>query len=226
MAYANGLIPDKKLVALSTTGRLLKGAAKSYERARIAAKLDGIDLRPAGSLDAFRPYATQEKIFRERYTTTVLSGRPAKMWNGCRWYQKSGTAMAAVPGTSNHGLGRTVDYTALGGFSGKGYKWLAAHPEYGWNNDEGRRISEPWHWTYVAADDKQRAKVGWYHVTAKTKGAKGARCYKTPALGKPKNVARVRPLGSNVKIVLVIGPWGLTKRGDWIRMAKLAKGKK
>lgn len=100
--------------------------------------------------DAYRDYATQERIFRERYTTTYLPGRPRKFWLGRWWYLKQGYATAAVPGTSNHGWGTTVDAANLGGFGGEKYHQLAAvAPYYGWSNAEGAAIGEAWHWNHV-----------------------------------------------------------------------------
>lgn len=225
MTYANGRIPTSELTALSTHGWLMADAAASYERMRKILPW----LIPTSAGDAYREHQRQVNVFVDRYVKRATGNGPfgdVRWWNGVRYVRVKG-ASAAVPGTSNHGLGRTADFAGLGGYGGARFKELAAiAADHGWNNREGRSVNEPWHWTYVAANDKQRALVGWHHVTAKTKGAKGARCYKTPALGKPKNITRVRPLGSNIKIVIVVGPWGLTKRGDWIRMAKLTKGRK
>lgn len=100
--------------------------------------------------DAYRPYADQERIFRLRYTTTYLPGRPSKTWQGRRWYLRRGYAAAAVPGTSNHGRGIAVDVADLGGFTGARYRQLAALAEpRGWSNAEGRSIAEAWHWNYL-----------------------------------------------------------------------------
>lgn len=63
--------------------------------------------------------------------------------------------LAAVPGTSNHGLGLAVD---LGGginrFGTKEHQWMAANaPAYGWVNPswarQGGSKPEPWHWEFV-----------------------------------------------------------------------------
>ena len=100
--------------------------------------------------DAYRDYATQERIFRQRYTTTYLPGRPRKWWLGRWWYLKAGYATAAVPGTSNHGWGTTVDITGLGGFGGAKSQQLASvAPNHGWSNAEGASIGEAWHWNHV-----------------------------------------------------------------------------
>ena len=108
--------------------------------------------------DAYRSYAMQEQTFRLRYTTTVLEGRPWKIWNGVRWYQRPGTAMAAVPGTSNHGLGLAVDAciwrnNAIHSITDNQtmFKWLLDNAwRYGfsWEFDN----EEPWHIRYFAGD--------------------------------------------------------------------------
>ena len=59
--------------------------------------------------DGYRSLEEQERIFRARYTTQVLAGRPRRTWNGVVWYQRPRTAQAAVPGTSNHGWAAAMD---------------------------------------------------------------------------------------------------------------------
>ncbi|WP_459717522.1 D-alanyl-D-alanine carboxypeptidase family protein [Actinophytocola sp. KF-1] len=63
-------------------------------------------------------------------------------------------ALAAVPGTSNHGWGLALDL--CGGaqsFGSPQYAWLRANaPSFGWVNPEwawpGRGREEPWHWEF------------------------------------------------------------------------------
>jgi hypothetical protein len=63
-------------------------------------------------------------------------------------------ALAAVPGTSNHGWGLALDL--CGGaqsFGSPQYAWLRANaPSAGWVNPEwawpGRGREEPWHWEF------------------------------------------------------------------------------
>lgn len=151
MTYPNGQIPDSALVGISGGGALLSGAAAAWEslRGQVAAR-HGWSPTPTDSLSAYRPYATQERIFRDRYTTAHLVGRPVKIWGGVRWYLRPGKVTAAVPGTSNHGLGIAVDITGLGGFTGTRYRQLAeVAAGLGWSNVEGRAIGEAWHWVYT-----------------------------------------------------------------------------
>lgn len=146
-------------VALETAPgqRLEPRAAASWDRLARAVE-DRYGWLPVLT-DSVRPYDVQERIFRDRYRPYYLEYRPGRVdrrvWNGVAYYRRPGTAAAAVPGTSNHGAGIAVDVSGLGGFNGARYAELAAiAPEYGWTNDEGRRVEEAWHWTYDADDDQ------------------------------------------------------------------------
>lgn len=158
VTYANGQIPTSAMTRLSVGGYLLPAAANNFELWRAHAARDNRNLTITSAADAFREYAIQERIFRARYTTTYLPGRPTKRWNNVTWYLKPNQATAAVPGTSNHGKGLAVDIKNAGGFGGSFYKWMAATgPLYGWSNAEGRSINEPWHWVN---DNKPRGALG------------------------------------------------------------------
>jgi hypothetical protein len=70
--------------------------------------------------------------------------------------------MAAVPGTSNHGWGKAVDFRDQSGamtFDSAGYHWLktwAGH--YGWIHPMGMQkggpVPEPWHWEWIGDGGK------------------------------------------------------------------------
>ncbi|MCG7284950.1 M15 family metallopeptidase [Cellulomonas sp. ACRRI] len=147
---ANGLIDTRTLTPVRSQPSLRLTATAEASLAVVAAVILAVYGWVLTLTDAYRDYATQERIFRQRYTTTYLPGRPFKVWQGRRWYLKAGYAAAAVPGTSNHGLGITVDVANLGGFNGTRYKQFAAVAEpRGWSNAEGRAINEAWHWNHV-----------------------------------------------------------------------------
>ena len=63
--------------------------------------------------------------------------------------------LAAVPGTSNHGLGLAVDLCGgVESFGSPAYRWMQANaPRYGWVHpawaEPGGSRPEPWHWEYV-----------------------------------------------------------------------------
>lgn len=141
----------------------LVGPASRAWRALSAAALGaGHVLKLSGAGCGYRPYAIQERIFRERYTTTYLRGRPYRYWNGRRWYQKAGTAVAAVPGTSNHGWGLAVDVgeerdsdLETEPLDDPTLAWLLANEErFGFSHEVQ---SEPWHLRYFAGDRTPQA---------------------------------------------------------------------
>lgn len=159
----NGKLDGSILVGIpgqagGPTIRLIPPAARAWRAMQAAALAAGHTLKATSASDSYRPYDVQERIFRQRYTTTFLSGRPSRVWNGVRWYQKPGTAAAAVPGTSNHGWAAAVDTgTEIDGDAGTEaidkatLDWLLDHAdEYGWSWE---LQSEPWHLRYFAGDD-------------------------------------------------------------------------
>lgn len=163
LGQQNGRIPATLLEDIpglegGPTVRLVEPAARAWRAMTAAAFADGVVLKATSTSDTFRPYAVQERIFRERYTTTPISGRRPREWNGRRWYQKPGTAAAAVPGTSNHGWALAVDTgTERDGDAGtepidqRTLDWLLDHAEdFGWSWE---LQSEPWHLRYFAGDD-------------------------------------------------------------------------
>lgn len=161
MAYANGRIPASKLRRSTIGVDLTPAAANSADRlARAFHKSMGQELR---ATDGFRPLATQERIFLDRYVPYWIQYAPgrtdARRYKGRTYFRKPGTAAAAVPGTSNHGIGLAVDF-ASGinlSFTSPTYSWMARNARrYGWTNDEGRSIGEPWHWTYSARLDTHK----------------------------------------------------------------------
>lgn len=157
MATANGKIPTSRLSRLPDawnrnrrTEHLRADAYAALSRALAFAAADGVS--SYSIYDAYRPYSEQKSIFLARYYK-VRSGAQ-KYWNGSGWRLRSGQAVAAVPGTSNHGLGLSVDIhsTAI-------QRWLRAN---------GRRFgfiaevrSEAWHWSYLApGSDIYRKSMG------------------------------------------------------------------
>ena len=78
--------------------------------------------------DSYRTYASQVRLYGEK------------------------PALAAVPGTSNHGWGIAVDLCdGAESFGSPQYDWLRANaPLRGWDNPSWARAAgsrpEPWHW--------------------------------------------------------------------------------
>lgn len=223
MAIKNGQIEVSSLTKLSTGGYLEASTAQSYELMRIEVFLncDGFVLKPTSVFDAYRDYDVQVKTFLSRYKVQ-WTGKGAygdvRWWKGKRYVRFAGAA-AAVPGKSNHGLASTVDFAGLGGFTGTIYKYLVKRgPFFGWDNVEGTKVREYWHWTRVASKDKSSKYRGWYHTTRATrtytqKGEKSS----------------ARPEDHNVYIRGVIKwkgvHWGVHKNGTLFRWSHLKKGK-
>jgi len=131
-------------------------AARAYQAMYAKAKSMGIDLVIT---DGYRPYATQERLFRERYLdhyNPFKTTTKRKFWGDRWWYKRWGVATAAVPGTSNHGWGLAVDvHTAgLGSIANPGPKlrWLDEYAEdYGFSWE--LIPEESWHVRYFRGDD-------------------------------------------------------------------------
>jgi D-alanyl-D-alanine carboxypeptidase/Putative peptidoglycan binding domain len=146
----NGQIPAEFLVPCGLRKFLMVEPAAGAMRAMVAAAAgDGVTLSATGT---WRSYDQQKAMFLDRYTTTNNGGK-TKTWEGKTYWQKPKVAMAAAPGTSNHGLGLAVDLSdspsiPIGAAS---LAWLANHgPSFGyWNTVQ----SENWHWTYCLGDD-------------------------------------------------------------------------
>lgn len=159
----NGKLPSNILVAIPGVAggaaiTLVKPAARSWKAMAAAAKKKGHILKSGWETNSYRPYEDQVRIFTQRYTKQFLPGRPRRMWMGQWWYQKPGTALTAVPGTSNHGWGCAVDggeeRDGDGGsepFDQGTLNWLLANADefgYSWEVQ-----SEPWHLHYFTGDN-------------------------------------------------------------------------
>lgn len=167
----NGKLPPNLLAYTGMPGRtssqLHTQALRSWKA--MAAKvleLFAETLTVTSIPDAYRSYAVQEATFLQRYTTVPLAGRPSKVWNGVRYWQKPGTAMSAVPGTSNHGWGLAIDaclwrlvdgtYRTVGiTANAPMFDWLLGHADdYGFSWEAQ---SEPWHLRLFTGDKTPQA---------------------------------------------------------------------
>lgn len=160
MAYPNGQIPDNVLVPISgrAGARLLPGPAAAWEHGSHECwRRYGWRPVPTGPSDAYRSLAVQVATFLDRYVPARTGGGfygDIRWWNGVRYVRKRGKAAAAVPGTSNHGKGRAVDVTGLGGFDGlRCRQFLNVFVPIGWSNAEGRSVHEPWHQVDLLSPD-------------------------------------------------------------------------
>ncbi|UDY37522.1 M15 family metallopeptidase [Dermatobacter hominis] len=123
-AFGNGRIPADRLTRIAgTEHRLWAPAADAFERLRAAAAADGVAI---GITDSYRDHATQ----------VDLAERKGLYRNG---------GLAAVPGTSTHGWGKSLDLD----LDPTARSWMRANAgRFGFVEDVPR---EPWHWTYRPA---------------------------------------------------------------------------
>jgi hypothetical protein len=151
----NGRLPETSLESCGVASYKMHPTAARAMRALVAAaKAAGFDVRATGT---YRSLESQERLFRQRYVAAEIKGRPTKKWNGVTYWQRPNTAMAATPGTSNHGLGLAIDFAeerdgkpGVESVSAAFVAWLIKHADaYGYSAEAQ---SEPWHWRYVAGD--------------------------------------------------------------------------
>lgn len=159
--HANGRIPTSALLAVPwAAGHYLERSACLALIAVNVAYLARFGSNIAIT-DSYRPYAVQERIFRERYVMGVPQGtKDVRTWQGRLWYLRKGQASAAVPGTSNHGWAKAVD---LGGgvnaFGTPQHEWFRqwaddagwVHPWWAHDGTAVGGTDEPWHFEYPTA---------------------------------------------------------------------------
>ena len=122
----NGQLPDSALAPIAQ-GRLAKDnyCAASWNAMNVEARSLGLELVPTGSMSSYRTLAQQEQLYQNYL---------------------NGGALAAVPGTSNHGWGLAVD-------TPDSRYWDMIQrigAKYGWQKAWSDAPSEPWHVKYRA----------------------------------------------------------------------------
>lgn len=120
-AYGNGKIPPTALAEIGEGGhRMWAPAAAQFKQLRQDAAAAGVNI---GVTDSYRSYDQQVDLAKRKGL-----------------YSQGG--LAATPGTSNHGWGRSLDLD----LDAKAQSWMRANAErYGFVEDVPR---EPWHWTF------------------------------------------------------------------------------
>ena len=130
--YPNGLIPPSAMCPLGAAGHTLRCDAAAAYRAMSAA-FAGAFGTPICITDSYRTYAGQVRLYGQK------------------------PALAAVPGTSNHGWGLAVDLCGgIERFGTQQYAWMKAnagrfgflHPDWA---EPGNGREEPWHWEYAGS---------------------------------------------------------------------------
>jgi LAS superfamily LD-carboxypeptidase LdcB len=141
-------------------GSLEKHAATAWNCLRLDAYFNKLVCNQVG---AYRTYATQLIMFKDRYSTTDGGRVPqvVRIWEGKKWYLKPGKSPSATPGHSDHGWGLAID-VANCGLNSPICKWLLGDGfatckalEYGftWAVAEPTNPNfEAWHLQYVTGD--------------------------------------------------------------------------
>lgn len=126
--YANGFLPAEALCPLT-------GFPGHRLRADAAAAFNAMAATgPLCITDSYRSYGAQVDVFARK------------------------PDLAAVPGTSNHGLGIAIDFgCGAERFGSDAYLWLKANgPIFGWTHpawaEPGGGRPEPWHWEFTGTD--------------------------------------------------------------------------
>ncbi|MGH3098029.1 MAG: D-alanyl-D-alanine carboxypeptidase family protein [Streptosporangiales bacterium] len=126
--FPNGLIPGRLLCPLPERGEFLRPDA-----ARAFWLLDTAYRARFGHhiciTDSYRPLGEQYAVYRQT------------------------PALAAVPGTSKHGLGIALDLgCGIESYGSTAFNWMKQHaPRYGWVHPAWAEHDpfEPWHWEYT-----------------------------------------------------------------------------
>ena len=128
--YPNGLIPPSAMCPIGVGSHQLRCDAAAAFRAMSAAYASSFGASICVT-DSYRTYASQVRLYGEK------------------------PALAAVPGTSNHGWGLALDLCGgIQTFGTAPYAWMVAnagrfgflHPTWA---DPGRGREEPWHWEFA-----------------------------------------------------------------------------
>lgn len=155
MALQNGQLPSDMLASIGDGQTLgILAAAQWKKLVRYVEKKYGWTPRPSPGATGYRSLAQQIQLLKTNYDHTYRAGATIsnggmRLWDGKVWYKKPDKAVAATPGSSNHGWGNAVDVRGLGNFGSTAYnQFKEAAEKHGFTNTEGSKIKEPWHWVY------------------------------------------------------------------------------
>lgn len=157
----NGNLPAGTLVEIGPSGFVHPLTARAWRALVAAAGQVGLPLTYTYG-GTYRSYKAQEALFKSRYAPGGTFG-DCKHWNGALWCKTGNYATAAVPGTSNHGLGLAIDCAfdrdPVDGLGPEDAAAINAHPQWPWLVGNANRFgfwwsldSEPWHIQYVTAE--------------------------------------------------------------------------
>lgn len=156
-SYENGKL-DNRVLSVSTVRGLKLNvvSVRKFNALQATAVLEGIALSSTGD---YRTFFQQELALIARYDKGYFPGRADyNYYKGEIWSLKPGMAMAADPGNSNHGKGRSRDFAEMvdgdtipDSLTTRTKRWLAANaPGFGIFFEVR---SEDWHGTDYAGDD-------------------------------------------------------------------------
>jgi hypothetical protein len=148
----NGNLPMSYLASNGKGCTTYDEAMPSMQAMIAQAAVDGVVLRPTS---CYRDYAGQVAARND-------------------WCNRGACNMAAVPGTSNHGWGKAVDFADQSGslgFDSAGYTWMKTWAGYfGWMHPKTMEadgpVPEAWHWEWVG--DGGKMYPGEYFGTGNT----------------------------------------------------------
>jgi LAS superfamily LD-carboxypeptidase LdcB len=146
---ANGRYPDSALTSVTAQCRVVNELAQPLRDLLAAARADGVALVPEETSFPLPFYAPQPPAIESCYRSYE-----GQVWWRNYYCSVGRCSLAAVPGTSRHGLGRAVDFQDQQGeltFASPGYAWLVANAaRFGFTHPAwaapGQPDEEPWHW--------------------------------------------------------------------------------
>lgn len=138
----NGNLSGSELKSIGGGNKLSRAAADAFLKMKADYEAENKDpvtgkvTKTFNVTDSYRPFNVQHNKFDwDLYNRT---GKKKKIGT-------NGTVALAYPGTSNHGWGKAIDL-----FPTHAQDWVRKNGmNYGWSWDEGKRVGEPWHFTYV-----------------------------------------------------------------------------
>jgi hypothetical protein len=160
------------------TVRLVEPAARGWRAMCAAARTAGHILKVTSSADSYRSYEQQVATWTARYEPDNFPGSiSSRVWPdhydeqgrfvaAHRWYQKPDTAVAAYPGSSNHGWGLAADIgeesdgdAGIESLDDATLNWLIANAHlFGFSAEIQ---SEKWHWRRYSGDVIEPAIVAY-----------------------------------------------------------------
>lgn len=151
----NGYLPKSRLHPIGLSGELEVTAARAWTALWWDLRTVGLDLTWTFG-GTYRAYWQQVSLFLQRWDN-VRRNTESEFYGGQQWWLKPGVARAAVPGSSNHGLGLAVDVasgttptTAKPISAAALARLLDVAEAYGWSWESDK---EPWHIHYWRGDD-------------------------------------------------------------------------